>query len=166
LRAPLVGVDVGPLPEQTLTFGAAAGWRFEAFEATLGARRGSSQTIWIDGMPGYGAEVARTTAELRACYAFRSNAFRAGPCLLMAVDWLTVSGLGDQVRSKTSHAPAFAAGAGAVGSIFLGDSWALIALVGVQTQLSRARVVVGGLGDVTQLSQFAFSASTAVEWSP
>jgi hypothetical protein len=140
--------------------------RFDAFEATVGARLGSSQTIWKGGTPTYGAKVGRATGELRGCYAFSSKHFRVAPCLLLAVDRLTAQGVGEQTVSETSHAAAFAAGVGAVGSLLLGNSWAIVVHVGGQTELSRSRIVIEGLGQVTQLSPFAFAASAGVEWSP
>jgi hypothetical protein len=166
LRAPLFGVDVGPLPKPSATLGLAAGVRFDAFELTLGARAAFNQTAWADDTIAYGANIGRATAELRGCYGVRSERFEFSPCLLFALDRISARGVGDAVISESQSVAALAAGVGVVGGVRLNPAWALVVLLGGQLELTRARIVADGLSEITQLSAFAFAASTGVEWSP
>lgn len=165
LRAPQLGIDVGPLPRPSPTFGLSAGVSFRALELTLGARMGLAQAIWVNGNPTYGAELRRAAFELRGCHMFPSGRFSFAPCLFAALDPLSARGVGDQVSSQTRTTVIFAAGAAALGRVRLGEFLALIASVGAQVELSRPRLVIEGLGDVDQLAPFALTTSTAVEWS-
>lgn len=165
LRAPLIGLDVGPLPRPSPNLGLAAGVRFDAFELTLGARIALAQTTWVNGVPDYGAELRRVATELRGCYAFRSAELALAPCVLVALDPITASGVGAEVSSQTSTTLVPALGVAAMGSVQLAARWALIASLGLQVQTARPRINVEGLGEVTQLSAFAFSASTGIELS-
>jgi hypothetical protein len=166
LRAPLFGVDVGPLPKPSATLGLAAGVRFDAFALTLGARAAFNQTAWADDTIAYGANIGRATAELRGCYGVRSERFELSPCLLFALDRISARGVGDAVISESQSVAALAAGVGVVGGIRLNPAWALVVLLGGQLELTRARIVADGLSEITQLAPFAFAASTGVEWSP
>lgn len=166
LRAPLVGVDVGPLPKPSATFGLAAGLRLESFDLTLGARIGLNQTAWANDTISYGADIGRAAAELRGCYRARSRPLAVSPCLLFSVDRITARGVGDAVISQSNSVFALASGLGLVGSARLNEGWALVALLGGQVELTRAHLVAGGLGEIRQLSAFAFAASAGVEWNP
>jgi len=166
LRLPLLGVDVGPLPRVRATLGLAVGVRFEPLELTLGARMGTAQTIRVQGSPVYGAKLSRATLELRGCREFRLSRLGIAPCLLLALDRVGARGVGDQVLSQTRYAFAAAVGLGALARFRLSDSWALVASLGGQLEASRVRVLVDGLGEVTQLSPLAFSGSGGIEWSP
>ena len=165
LRAPLVGLDVGPLPELAPTFGLAAGVRFESLELVLGARVGLGQTIWGDETHAYGADVRRDTAELRACYAFGAQRISVAPCLLTSVALLTAEGVGSEISPRTQHTTMFAAGVGVQGRVQLADFFALVASLGLQLEATRAHVVVEGLREVAELAPLSVTTHAGIEWS-
>ncbi|HWA73483.1 MAG TPA: hypothetical protein VG937_14155 [Polyangiaceae bacterium] len=167
LRAPLAGVDIGPLPAPNPTFGLAVGLRGGHLELTLGARLGLSQTVQADDSPPpYGADLSRVTAELRGCYLF-GESFSAGPCVLAALHRLSAAGFGEELTTtRTEQAFGTAAGAGAVAKLQLAGSFSLVVCVGAELQATRERIVVEGLGDITTLSPFAFTMNGGLEFSP
>lgn len=165
LRAPLVGLDVGPLPKPFPTLGLAAGARFDALELTLGARIGLAQTIWVEGPPEYGAEVSRNVAEFRACYALGAQRVTVAPCLVASVALLSASGVGDEVTSQTQRSVTFAPGVAALGRLRIAEVLSLVAWVDLHVETSRAQIVVDGLSQVAELSPFAVTTSMALEWS-
>lgn len=165
LRAPLVGLDVGPLPHPSPTLGLAAGVRFEALELTLGARVGLGQTIWVNDTPAFGADVRRHAADVRACYAFHAQRLAVAPCLLATAALLRASGVGSEVSSRTESTGMFSAGAAALGRLELSELFALVASVGLQVEATRAHVVVEGLREVAHLSPVSVTTNLGLEWS-
>lgn len=165
LLAPLLGVDLGPLPVPRPTLGFAFGLRGRPWQFTLGARLSLGQTVHSSGTPAYTAELGRSTAELRGCYAVHWKQFDVAPCLLATLDRLTARGAGQGVSSQTRHAAVFAAGAGAVARWEALRSVALIVSLGAQLQASRPHIVIDGVGEIDQLAPFAVTVSAGPEWS-
>jgi hypothetical protein len=165
LDAPLLGVDIGPLPAPQPTLGFALGLRVSHWRLSLGARLSRAQTVWTDVDPSAGAEVSRAAAELRGCYGFSAGDFGAGPCVLISLERVGAQGVGDHVVSHTHHLALFAAGIGAFGRWQLARPLALLAAVGVEFVASRPRFVIDGLPDPDPTSSFAAQLSTGLEWS-
>jgi hypothetical protein len=164
VQAPLVGIDVGPLPEPRPTLGLALGVRFRSWEVSLGGHTSRAQTMWASGVPRYGAELARATISLQSCYRWGTRRLEGGPCVHLALDRLTARGVGAEVAPRTRHAFVFAAGAGALGRWRLSDSVGLIVSIGAQAQASRPRLLVTGLDELDKLSPLALTAKTGMEW--
>jgi hypothetical protein len=164
VQAPLVGIDVGPLPEPRPTLGLALGLRFPSWEASLGVHSSRAQTTWASGVPRYGAELARATMSIQACHRWGARRLEGGPCVHVALDRLTARGVGAEVASRTRHAFVFAAGAGALGRWRFSDSVGLIVSIGAQVEASRPRLLVTGLDELEKLAPLALTAKSGMEW--
>lgn len=165
LRAPQVGIDVGPLPHPSPTVGVSAGLSVNALELTLGARLGFAQTLWAHDSPAYGAEVRRAAIELRGCYAVPVGYFSFGPCLFSALEVLSARGVGDEVTSYSESTGVFAVGAAALAKVHFTASFAVIVSVGGQVETTRPQLLVDGLGEIATLAPLAFTTNAGLEWS-
>jgi hypothetical protein len=167
LRAPLAGVDIGPLPSPNPTLGLAIGIRIDGLELSLGARLGpTQQTAHTEDSLTYGAKFTRFTSELRGCYLFAQNVVKVGPCLLASVHVLSVEGLGREITPYSERAVGFAAGAGASAKLPLSEAFALLVSAGLEIPTTRERVVVNNGGEVAKAGPVAVSFSGGFEWAP
>ncbi|MGC4090003.1 MAG: hypothetical protein QM756_19365 [Polyangiaceae bacterium] len=165
LQIPLLGVDVGPLPKPSPTFGLAAIVRHGAWDFGAGARLALAQTIMVDKTPAYGAEVSRLALELRVCRALGLGRFDLAPCVFGAAERLSAQGVGAEVIANTGHQLGLGAGASALARLRLGRSVALVASAGGQVELTRPHAVIEGLGEVTQVAPFALVVNGGLEWA-
>jgi hypothetical protein len=122
--------------------------------------------VEVDDSLSYGAKLGRLTAELRGCYLFAENSVKVGPCVLASLHVLNAEGLGKEITSYSERAVGFAAGAGALAKLPLGEVFALVASAGLEVPATRERIVVKNAGEVTKTGPVALSLGAGFEWAP
>jgi hypothetical protein len=164
LRAPLFSLSVGPLPEPSLGLGLAGGVSTEGFRFLLEGRKWWKQRVEAEAFPGFGAELDRATATLRACRSLGWERFELAPCLVVSLEHLSASGTGPGVASSTESVFWLVPGVGAQGGLAVTSWFHLVATLDVQIEASRPQIVIEGLGDVTELGPAAFTVMVGPEW--
>jgi len=165
LRAPLVALDVGPFPSPSWSFGGGIGLQRDAWRFSLTGRVSLRQKIWAKDFSGYGADVGRAVGELSICRAWRASHFEVAPCVNLAAQWVTATGIGDSLTSSTAHTLGFGGGLGVVGT------WRPTQWLGIFTsaagtiEASRPRIVIEGLGEVYQLAPATLTLAVGSEWT-
>jgi hypothetical protein len=112
----------------------------------------------------FGAELERMTGEIAICHGFRGGRWEISPCIGVAIEHLSAQGFGEGVSPSSERATWLAPGAGAVGHFYALESLAFFMSVTGYVELSRPRLVIEGLGEVTQLKPAALGATIGVEW--
>ncbi|HEX6278123.1 MAG TPA: hypothetical protein VFZ53_33995 [Polyangiaceae bacterium] len=165
VRAPFGSVETGPLPHPAFAVGLGIGARYDAWQVMLTGRISPDQRVAAP-QPNEtsGADLARTAAELSGCYGFRSRAVEIAPCATVTLEHVTAQGYGDGVSPRSEGAFWPALGVGAIGRVYPWDFLALFAGVGGAVELSRPRLVIEGLGTVSELEPVAAGASFGAEW--
>jgi len=166
LRAPSLLFDVGPLRDPSIGLGTAAGLRRGSFRALAGAQYYPEQRLDIRtrGVEA-GTRFHRTTARLSACYGWRSGAYEITPCGELAALFVEAEGFGTGVSRETRRAVWLAPGLTVTPIWHLSASLALFANLGALLDTSRPRIVIDGLGQVTQLEPVVWTAAVGAEWA-
>jgi hypothetical protein len=112
-----------------------------------------------------GAELKRTTGEITLCRGWRSSRFEISPCVGLALEHITARGFGDGVASSAQRSTWLAPSVSAVLHVHATPMVALFASIGAYFESSRPRIVIEGLGQVTQLGSFAAGALAGLEWT-
>ena len=161
---PLASFSLGPLPQPSGGVGLAAGVGYDGWRVLVGGQRWLRQHLTNDDFPGYGADIERASATLRACRALRETAFEIAPCLVLSLEHVSAQGSGMAVTPRTQQATWLGVGAGAQGRLHLAD-W-LRVLVGVDAQIETAspQISIDGVGDLGQLGRAALSVTLGPEW--
>ena len=117
LRGPSLVLDPFTLPDLNIGFGFAAGIRH--FDWRLFA----TATLWLSeertGREAYRAQFARSSAELWGCRGWRWSHFEVAPCLLAAVDFISVHPTSQRLATTDQRVTMYSAGAGATGHLYL-----------------------------------------------
>lgn len=163
LRAPLLTGDIGPLPQPTIGYGLAVGWRTNAWRFVLAGHISSERSVWST-IPGYGAEVGRVTAEASVCRGLRKSRFEVAPCIAFAVERMTARGFGQHIVPSTQSPTWAGAGAALLGYWYPSNWLALFTSVGGSVQTSRPTIVLEQIGTVYQVAAAAFTVAMGSEW--
>ncbi len=166
LRAPSLLFDVGPLRDPSIGLGAAAGLRRGSFRALVGVQFYPEQHLDITtrGVEA-GTRFHRTTARLSACHGWRSGAYELTPCGELAALFLEAEGFGTGVSRETRRAVWLSPGLTVTPIWHLSESLALFANLGALLETSKPRIVIEGLGQVTQLEPVVWTAAVGAEWA-
>jgi hypothetical protein len=164
LRAPLLALDVGPLPAAVASLGAGVGIRYGSWHLTAVARVFQDETLWSTLIPEVGAQVEHMEAELWNCRAWSSGRFDVAPCLVLGLNRLTAAGTGPGVSARTQYSTSLTVGAAAAAHLHLFDWVALFATVGAGLETSRPRFVIDGLGEAGRWGPARLSAGVGSEW--
>ncbi len=103
LRGPLLAVDEGVLPSWAAGVGVGAGLRVNGFEAALTAVLWLPQTDGEGGAGIYQGSYARRTGELAGCYEWPWAGLELGPCVTLALEDVTASGMGADLVGGPGH---------------------------------------------------------------
>jgi hypothetical protein len=112
-----------------------------------------------------GADLKRTTGEIRLCRGWRSSLFEFSPCVGVALEHVTARGFGDGVASSAQGSTWLAPSVSAVLHVHATQMVALFVSIGGTFEASRPRIVIEGLGQVTQLGSVAANALAGLEWT-
>ncbi len=169
VRAPFVAADLGPLPRPALGVGLGLGLRFGAWGLSLSGHVSRNQTV--DGtlplVESSGTELDRTTGQLALCRGWRGPHFELSPCLGLALEVVSVRGIGEGVSPRARRAVWPAPGLSAVAHWHILESFAFFATVGGYLELSRPRFLIQvnqELGEVERLAPASLGAAFGVEW--
>jgi hypothetical protein len=164
LRAPVVALDVGPLPSPAPNFGLSAGMKFSEWRVLIGAHVSLGQRITSPDEPDIGADLERRTAWLSACRGFGSARFELSPCLVLALEDVRARGFGMDVVPESPRAVFLAPGVGATAHLHIADFLSVFAGASGQIELARPRVVIRGVGEIDVLLPASLSVSLGAEW--
>jgi hypothetical protein len=164
VRAPLLALDIGPLPAAVASLGAGVGIRYGAWHLTAVARVFQEETLWSSLIPEAGVRVEHAEAELWTCRAWSGGRFDVAPCLVLGLNRLTAAGTGPGVTARTQHSTSLTVGAAAAAHFHLFDWMALFAAVGGGLETSRPRFVIEGLGEAGRWGPARISAGVGSEW--
>jgi hypothetical protein len=167
VRAPILVADLGPLPNPSVGAGLGVGVRYESWRLLLDGHAYLGQTV--DAMDaggefGAGADLQRMTGHLSLCRGWRSAGFEIGPCLGLALEYVTAEGFGQRVSPEAQRAVWPALSAGAIAHWYPLKSLAFFAGVSGYLEVSRPRLVIEGLGEIRQFAPIAAGAVIGVEW--
>jgi hypothetical protein len=165
IQAPVVGVDFGPLPKPSPTFGLGAGVRFDAWRLILRGALSPSQSVAAD-LPGAAAKVQRASGTLAACRAWPSGRLEFSPCLALGVERVSARGVGSDVTSRSDSVFWLAPGAEFALHVHLWDWLALFSGISGRFEASRPRIVIQELGELDKLGPFAVGVFIGAEWIP
>lgn len=164
VRAPVVSLDLGPLPKPGFAVGGALGVRWDAWSVTAGGRLISTQT-WLRPDSDVGAEVGRWQAEAAVCRGWRMGRTELSPCLFAGVDRIGARGTGPDVTSQSQHSFAFVLGAAGAFRLHLSDNIAIFAGASLGFETARPRLVISGLGEVGHVGPVQLSVGFGPEWT-
>jgi hypothetical protein len=164
LRAPVVALDVGPLPSPAPNFGLSAGMKFSEWRVLIGAHVSLGQRITSPDEPDIGADLERRTAWLSACRGFGSERFELSPCLVLALEDVRARGFGMDVVPESARAIFLAPGVGATAHLHIADFLSVFVGTSAQIELTRPRVVIRGVGEIDVLLPASLSVSLGAEW--
>lgn len=164
LRAPVVALDIGPLPVAGFDVGGGVGVGYAAWQLVAAGRFHPSQRIEAGPIDGAGTTVRRLAAELSVCRRFGSKALTLAPCAVIALEHLTAEGFGPYVRPRQKRAAWAAPGAGLLARLSMFDSLALLVGATVYVEVARPRLVIENVGEIDQLAPVALRAFLGTEW--
>lgn len=164
VRAPLGALDLGRLPSASLGWGADLGIRSGDWRWGGGARIFKNQTLWSRQFPEIGAEVERFTAEVRACRRWLGARLELSPCVALAVDRSTISGVGPNVAARAERTTSFAFGAGGSAHLHATQWLALVGSATLSFESARPRLSIAGLDELRQLGPVVVGFTLASEW--
>jgi hypothetical protein len=164
VRAPLLALDVGPLPSAVASLGAGLGVRYGSWHLTAVARVFQNQTLWSPLVPEVGARVEHAEAELWNCRAWSSGPFDLAPCLVLGLNRLTAAGTGPGLSPRRQHSTSLTVGAAAAAHLHFFDWMALFAAVGAGLETSRPRFMIEGLGEAGRWGPARISVGVGSEW--
>ncbi len=172
LQVPMLALGVGPLPLPSIGLAVSAGASVDDWSFFVQFTKWSQQHLTVAGLPAYGADVDRATVSLDACRAFRRDVFEVAPCLVMSVEHLSATGMGDRVLPRTERLTWFAPGLGGQARVYLADWFALGGAVTGQVETSRAQISIAGtgagsgvgVGQVGRLGPAAVTVLVGSEW--
>lgn len=165
IAVPQVHVSVGSLPAPSVQWSAGVGWRSPDWLVWLSGRYQPAQTVESRSAPGVGAEVSRVAAEVGLARGFRGEHFEWAPGVLLGMDYLMVSGAGEDIEAAdaSSMYPFVVA---SVSLRWLIARWfSVAAQIGAELPLSRPRLMVDELGEVGQLGPVSGRLSVGSEWN-
>lgn len=164
LAAPAIRVGSGVLPDATVGLAAGFGVEVDAWRFLLSGVWNFEARVPLASGSDYGADVARRSARLSACYWFGSTSWRLAPCATLALEYLVAHGVGSGVATEQADALWLAGGPGVVGGLELADWVRLTASAGLDFQTARPVLVIEGLGEVERLGALELSAVLGAEW--
>jgi hypothetical protein len=172
LQVPMVALGVGPLPLPSFGLAVSAGASVDDWSFFVQLTKWAQQHLTVPGFPAYGADVDRATVNLGGCRAFRRDVFEVAPCLVMSVEHLSATGMGDRVLARSQRVTWFAPGLGGQARVYLADWFALGAAVTGQVETSRAQISIAGtgagsgagVGQVGRLGPAAVTVLVGSEW--
>ena len=164
VRAPLLALDIGPVPAAVASLGAGVGIRYGSWRLTAVARVFQDETLQSPLIPEVGARVEHAEAELWTCRAWSIGQFDVAPCLVLGLNRLTAVGTGPGVSARTQHSASLTVGAAAAAHFHIFDWMALFAAVGAGLETSRPRFVIEGLGEAGRWGAARISAGVGSEW--
>lgn len=164
LRAPLLTLDVGPLPKPSGGLGVGAGVGTKQWRAFLLGRILKAQTLSSDEFADAGVRVERGTLELWGCRTWSAGPVDGGPCVGFGGERFAARGTGLGVSGHTEHALSFTLIAGVTGQVHLFSGLALAASLSGGLETSRPHFSLAGLGEVAQLGPAWFSLGIGPEW--
>ena len=164
VRAPLLALDIGPLPGAVASVGAGVGIRYGSWHVTAVARIFQDETLWSPAIPEVGVRVEHAEAELWTCRAWSGGRFDVAPCLVLGLNRLTAAGTGPGVTARTQSSASLTVGAAGAAHFHLFDWMALFAAVGAGLETSRPRFLIEGLGEAGRWGAARISAGVGSEW--
>jgi hypothetical protein len=165
LRAPVVTLDVGPLPRPSLGIAAGAGLHAGAWSFFARGQLSASQHVASDAFPGYGADVARVAGSAWACRGLRIERLELAPCVALWLEHVRARGTGaDLAVSKRQRFTWVSPAAGAVGHYRIADWLAVSVSASGRLEGARPRLSVAGLGEIHRLGPLALSLAAGPEW--
>jgi hypothetical protein len=164
LRAPVIAWDFVRLPKPSFGLGGGLGIRYGAWRFVGSGRFVFNQTWLMPGSADAGAEVSRAVLDVSACFGLRSGRLEFAPCLTAGLDRVSARGTGAGVSPRSQYAISAVLGAAGAAHLYVFESMAILASVGVGVETSTPHLVVEGLGEVGQLRPVLVSVGVGPEW--
>ena len=164
VQAPLLALSVGPLPGSARGIGVSGGVEYASWQLHLRAFSWQGQSVPAADYPGYGADIARTSAALWACRAFRTSRFGVAPCITVGLENVSVSGTGPNIVPSDRQTTGIAVGAGLQGRLYLASWIRVLTVIGGQLDLSRPQISLDGVGSVYDFAPAALTVAVGSEW--
>lgn len=164
VRAPVVTLDLGPLPKASVGAGGALGVRWGAFRVVVGARLFFEQEWLMPGTFQVGADVSRFQVDGAFCRGWATGRFEFSPCLTLGLERIGARGKGPRVAPNPQQSLSFVIGAAGTAHFYLHDRVALFASAGLGLETTRPRLVVEGLGEIGHTRPLQFSVGLGPEW--
>jgi len=163
VTAPQLGLEIGPLPKAGYGLGLGLGLEGRYWSVRALGEWGFKQRVASE-FPDYGAEVQRATAGLWSCLVVSGRAWTLLPCAQASFVYLKAKGYGPFVRATSETNASAAVGVGLIGRAHLSASVALMVGAGVQIELSRPQILLGGVGPVDKLESRSATLMFGPEW--
>jgi hypothetical protein len=163
VAGPQLAIAVGPLPQPTLGVGASLGVQGHAWSVQLLGQWFSTQSVAAP-IEAYGADVKRAAIGLWGCWDIRREIWSFSPCLVASATHLRGTGYGPFLRSATQTDTSVGAGVGAIGRLRPCYWLSLMLGAGLQIELSRPIIELGGVGTVRQLAPVSAVVLLGPEW--
>jgi hypothetical protein len=164
LRAPELGLDVGPLPKPSIGLAVAAGIGVQHWLFAGSFQLPRSQRLVLPGASGAAADLEHLSAELWACRSWRAARLELGPCFILGMERLAATGAGEGVSPQSQQTTWLSLGAAALGRLYVVDWLAITASVGGKLQGARPIIRIDGLEDYRRLAPAALSCRTGLMW--
>lgn len=162
---PQVQVSVGSLPEPSVQWGAGVGFRTPDWLVSLSGRYQPPQTVQSKTVSGVGFSVTRAAAEIGLARGFRGDHFEWAPGVLLGAEYLMVQGSGEDIESSRGTTQYAFVGLG-VSLRWFATSWlSFAANLSGEVPLSRPRLTVGQLGEVSRMGPANVRLALGSEWN-
>ena len=164
LQAPVAALSFGPLPKPSWGVALAAGASYDNWRFSLGGAKWQRQSVPAGDFPGFGADVDRLTATLRACPTQRFSVVELAPCLALSLEHASARGTGTHLASRSEQASWLALGGAAQARLYLAPWFSLVVGVDALLEASRPQISIDGVGNVAKLGPAAFTVMVGPEW--
>lgn len=164
VAAPLLVVNVGPLPRPALGFGTMVTFMTRRLQFALGGEVDLKQTLAPGFAPAYAAVVARQALSTSVCYGWRRSALEFAPCVSLWLEHLRVRGEGPDVTPQTANVWWASPGADARVRWHVLPPLSLLGSLGLRLEGARPRISIAGLGEVARLGPASLTGFAATEW--
>lgn len=166
LRAPLVTLEVGPLPRPSAGLSAGAALLLDAWSLVALGQWSVQQRLSSEAFPGYGAVVSRIGGSLWACRGFGDGRLEVAPCAALWLTHLRARGTGADLSRIRSQRFTWASPAvGLAGRFRLGDFLGVVVSASGRVETARPRFSVAGLGEIHRLGPAALALGAGTEWN-
>jgi hypothetical protein len=164
LAAPLLVVNVGPLPEPALGLGTMATFMTRRVQFALGGEVDLKQTLVPGFAPAYAAVVARQALNASVCYGWRRSALEFAPCVSLWLEHLRVRGEGPDVTPETANVWWVSPSADTRVRWHVLAPLSLLGGLGLRLEGAHPRISIAGLGEVVRLGPASLTGFIATEW--
>jgi hypothetical protein len=165
LEAPLFAFDDGTLPSPSLGAGMGLGARRDRYDAVLAGM------LWLDQSApapatesSFGAKYVRRTGKLTGCYALPFGQFDVGPCLTLALEYVTAQGTGPEVVGGPGRFAWITAGLAARARWSPARRTALFLRTSLALGTSRPTFAIDAVGPVFRVAAAAAGLDMGLEW--